>query len=697
MKKIFKIITLGILFLMVEFNFANAQWEQIGPYGGYIPNLAINQNTGELYACSLEGGFFKSTNQGEDWTLVNYELGNRISSEIRSLVVVDDNILAGSTGGGVLLSRNNGLTWDPANYGLHNSITTLVVSGKNVFAGTYCGGVFMSTNGGWNWLSKNNGIPDKCINCLAISDSNIVVGTDNKLFISTDMGDNWKSINDGLKGFNILSIAIKGDTIYAGTDHDGLYISTNKGLEWNHSIEGFDHDFPIESITIVGTKIYINNAGNLYLSTNNGLNWSKMNVEGYVKSILFNDGIFYVGTLNGIYKSNDFGISWKAIYNGLSNLKVRSLYKNKDNLIVGTYGNGLFSSTNNGDSWAEIKEGINANYIYSSFASNGNDVFVGTDGEGILYSSNNGNSWNLANKGLKGFNINSIFTNGKYMFASSSDQIYRSYDNGKEWRLMIYEDLDIQVTSFLEMDSSLYKRALYAGTWEGVYLTTDLGENWIPMNNGLNKNSVLSLARIDSNLYAGTYEGGIYLSTNKGENWTAINNGLNLKKSNRINSIAVYGKNILIGTNDGAYLSTNYGFNWVPILIGFESTFIKTLVIPDNYIYATVNGSSVFRAKLSDIISSVDDNNYNEITKMNIFPNPATDYLNISFNSPKEGLGTIEIIDLLGKKACSFENYITSGNNSIKYSELDNLQTASYTVKVTINNQIVSIGKFIKR
>ncbi len=86
-----------------------------------------------------------------------------------------------------------------------------------------------------------------------------------------------------------------------------------------------------------------------------------------------------------------------------------------------------------------------------------------------------------------------------------------------------------------------------------------------------------------------------------------------------------------------------------------------------------------------------------KIAPSNIFPNPATDYLNISFDSPKEGLGTIEIIDILGIKVCSFDNYINEGNNSIKYSELDNLQTASYTVKVTINNEIVSIGKFIKR
>ena len=62
-----------------------------------------------------------------------------------------------------------------------------------------------------------------------------------------------------------------------------------------------------------------------------------------------------------------------------------------------------------------------------------------------------------------------------------------------------------------------------------------------------------------------------------------------------------------------------------------------------------------------------------------------------------EGIGKIEIIDLIGKTVCSFENYINSGNNSIKYSELSTLPTATYTIKVTIDNEIVSIGKFIKQ
>ncbi len=118
--------------------------------------------------------------------------------------------------------------------------------------------------------------------------------------------------------------------------------------------------------------------------------------------------------------------------------------------------------------------------------------------------------------------------------------------------------------------------------------------------------------------------------------------------------------------------------------------------ITENALWKTYYPYNPFLAKFSNLkdLASVDGF---KIAPSNIFPNPATDYLNISFDSPKEGLGTIEIIDLLGIKVCSFDNYINEGNNSIKYSELDNLQTASYTVKVTINNEIVSIGKFIKR
>jgi photosystem II stability/assembly factor-like uncharacterized protein len=62
-----------------------------------------------------------------------------------------------------------------------------------------------------------------------------------------------------------------------------------------------------------------------------------------------------------------------------------------------------------------------------------------------------------------------------------------------------------------------------------VFKSTDGGENWKAVNNGLTNIDVRALA-IDpltpTTLYAGTWGGGVFKSTDGGENWGAVNMGL---------------------------------------------------------------------------------------------------------------------------------------------------------------------------
>jgi photosystem II stability/assembly factor-like uncharacterized protein len=57
----------------------------------------------------------------------------------------------------------------------------------------------------------------------------------------------------------------------------------------------------------------------------------------------------------------------------------------------------------------------------------------------------------------------------------------------------------------------------------GVYRSSDMGENWLPVNNGLHNKSVQILTRDGSFLFAGTSADGIFRSPDNGETWTAIN------------------------------------------------------------------------------------------------------------------------------------------------------------------------------
>lgn len=110
---------------------------------------------------------------------------------------------------------------------------------------------------------------------------------------------------------------------------------------------------------------------------------------------------------------------------------------------------------------------------------------------------------------------------------------------------------------------------------------------------------------LGTNLYAGTGDypvgsGGVFLSTNNGSNWTGVNNGL----TNRgVNTLVVFGSNLLAGTYGGVFLSTNNGTNWINKNQGFNvDPVVGTMLIANNYLYAGTYGNSVWKRPLSEII-----------------------------------------------------------------------------------------------
>jgi hypothetical protein len=75
-----------------------------------------------------------------------------------------------------------------------------------------------------------------------------------------------------------------------------------------------------------------------------------------------------------------------------------------------------------------------------------------------------------------------------------------------------------------------------------------LQAQWVKTN-GLDSGFVRSFAFSGINSFAGTYKG-VYLSTNNGLNWTQMNNG---PGGNYVWPLTVNGANIFVGTDSGIY------------------------------------------------------------------------------------------------------------------------------------------------
>src|SRR5947208_3368637 len=99
---------------------------------------------------------FLNSSVTAQWVQTNGPYGGQVNC----FAVSGTNLFAGTTGGGVFLSTDNGTSWTSANNNLPTSglyVNAFAVSGTNLFAGTLLGDVFRSTDNGTSWMAASTG------------------------------------------------------------------------------------------------------------------------------------------------------------------------------------------------------------------------------------------------------------------------------------------------------------------------------------------------------------------------------------------------------------------------------------------------------------------------------------------------------------------------------------------------------------
>lgn len=294
------VFTTLILHLILPLRICYSQWLQI-PNGigndKIVFALAVKKNSGDttIYAGTHIYGVYKTTNRGLNWIQTSLN-----SSDIYSLEVVRNTILAGAAGG-IKVSTNDGNNW-------------ILTSSTLVTASSFA--------------VKIN-FPDTLIFA-----GNMGQGEQGVL-ISTNKGMNWSQTS--LINREVTSLLIRGDYIFAGTIGYGIYISTNNGLSWEQTIIGNNES--INSLASTGDYIFSGDWEGIKRSSNNGANWIQTSFNYRdVKCIITNGSQIYAGHDRGIEYSPDYGITWYNKNQGLNpdTLTVWDLIISNDYIYAGT-------------------------------------------------------------------------------------------------------------------------------------------------------------------------------------------------------------------------------------------------------------------------------------------------------------------------------------------------------------------------
>ncbi len=353
-----------------------------------------------------------------------------------------------------------------------------------------------------------------------------------------------------------------------------------------------------------------------------------------------------------------------------------------NNIFAGDWQNGIFLSTNNGTSWSAVNSGLtvvniwngtsyNSYYTPKCFAIsiNGADdtnIFVGTWGSGVFLSTNNGANWTAVNNGFPntggGYGngdtiITSLVFSGNNLFAGTfSFGVFLSTNNGMSWTQVNNGLTDTSIYALAVLDTNIF-----AGTYgNGVFLSTNNGTSWT--NAGLLNEDVEALAISGTNLFAGTNgDGGVYLSTNNGKNWSVVGSGL-INKT--VYSFAVSDTNIYIGTFQGVCLSTNNGTSWNGIDFSDMSRPIFSLTISGKNLFAETD-EGLWRQSLRDITSvNVRKTEIPSVFSLSQnYPNPFNPMTTISFSLPSKSFVSLKVFDIIGREVVTIVSGEMSAGN----------------------------------
>ena len=723
---IMKNITL-LLFLALSTVFGpllvNAQnfWEPgYGPIGRNVDAIVINSE-GHIFAGARFPGIYRSTDNGENWYLLNTGL---TSTQVFSLAVNSQDVIFAGTSDGIFRSTNNGETWEQKSVGLNQLfVSSLVINSDNhIFAGTgsWTGRIYRSTNNGDSWEevlivpSPTN----PTVTALHVNhNGDILAGLHGPgAYKSTDNGDNWQEVNTGLTNSYVFSFANDKDgNILTGT-WGGIFRSQDNGDSWTK----------IDTGTLNGNalSLVVNNQGHIFAgiiglggvirSNDNGNSWVKVfNNSLDVNAMALNEeGHVFAGDHLNIFRTTDNGDNWSWINSHLTRSSVASLAIGKDgDIFSGTTDRGVFRSSDKGNNWERVNNGLSNMDVRSIVTRPNGDTFAGTFGGGVFYSANDGESWTPSNTGLTSLAIGALyFSSDNQVFAGSSRTIFRSENNGETWETVHQfpgsSSLPPVVVAFATNQSG-HIFAGFTGFFEGgIFRSTDGGDTWSLCF----QNAVLAVV-VDASgsIFAGTASG-IYRSKDEGDTWEHLQNGVG---SRRINSILATSENYLFAGSEGGgvFQSTDGGENWIPVNIGllnFESNpvlSIKSLTANDiGYVYVGVSGGvfrsvETFGSPVIPVVSVSIENPTNNISGSFFldqnYPNPFNLETSIHYRLPRNSSVKLEIFNTLGQRVITLvDEFQSEGEHYVLWNGQDGgghlVTSGTYVYKLTAGNFVQS-------
>ena len=528
-------------------------------------------NPSILWLGTPDGGIWKSTNGGVNWT-TNSDLFPDLGISDIAIQPGNSQIMYLATG-----DRDGYYTG----------------GGGHVY--TY--GIMKSTDGGSTWtnISTMTITSNDMMSRLLIDPSNtqnIYAAGSFGIIKSTDAGASWNSIMPS--GDPIFSMEFKpgnSSTIYAAGK--GFYVSTDAGNTWSNSSTGLPSSTYRMSIGVTPA-----NSAYVYI----------LSADPSGKSI------------NGVYRSTDAGLSFSTQMTGPPNLMGfnqdgsdggvgQSFYTltlgvsqtNANELMTG--GVNMWKSTDGGATWGAqsitywADTHTAADYVHADIHqilyTGTSSVLVGCDG-GIFKTTDGGASWtDLCGDLQIGqlYGMGSSTSNPNYVISGWQDNGTNLMTGASTWNSALGGDGMLCFVDYSN-DNNLWGEQ-YNASFNG---STDGGATWSSLPSPSSESTAWSTPWKQDPNSAGTILAGmtnLYSSGDGGNTWSMM--GSQPDQSQNVNQFAVAPGNsqvIYVAKNYGLYKTINGGASWSTLngLPADAVTYVAICPTNSNIVYVTLSG-----------------------------------------------------------------------------------------------------------
>ena len=385
---------------------------------------------------------------------------------------------------------------------------------------------------------------------------------------STDSGISWRRVlydelEPGTTHPRALALHPRDpDTLFVSDLHGRIMMTTDGGRSWSIQHEEIPPDnpeaSPMNALVIASADpnwLYAGTQGNKLLrNTDVGRRWQVVGRvgRGGIGALAVHPRdprTLYIGTEDGLYRSNDAGARASRLSPIRSPVIALAISPSAPELIFAGGAEGLARSTDGGTQWEILLRGVDVHSVTLA-PSDSAIIYLGTR-EGIYLSRDGGENWTQVNNGLLYLDIGPVAVHPRDpqvawtgtniwqwtpphihepMFPADmkGEGIYKTTDGGGHWLKSDQGFIDVDVNS-IALDPT-DPQVVYVGTEcsRGIYRSFDVGDSWSLIAGGPPRTPG-DLAHYTMVIETDS-EGAIYLtgrfgamkSENRGQNWRSL-------------------------------------------------------------------------------------------------------------------------------------------------------------------------------